>query len=212
MQQGPVGEVLEGLWRFEERHPEWSEEEGGEDGWEQIVAWWSLRCPEGLVLIDPLVSDWGALDRLVADAGGVAGIIRTVHWHERSIQAAAERYSAELWAMEHPEHARGHRVDHAVKDGDVPFLGVRVLALQRLDEIALWLADRRALLFAYAMLRRPDGSLRVCPDSWLMPEGGPQRLRVILRALCELPIRHVLVSHGPLVLGDGRAAMQAAAG
>jgi hypothetical protein len=33
-----VGEILQGLWRFEAAHPEWTDDEGGEAGWDQIVA------------------------------------------------------------------------------------------------------------------------------------------------------------------------------
>jgi len=60
MSESAVGEIIEGLWRFEALHPEWTEQEGGEDGWEEAV------------------------DRLLADRGGCAGVIRTCHWHQRS--------------------------------------------------------------------------------------------------------------------------------
>ncbi len=69
-----------------------------------------------------------------------------------------------------------------------------------------------ALLFGDAMLRRHAGELRRCPDSWLAPEGGHARLRTVLAGLSELPVEHVLVSHGPLVLGRGRASLRAALG
>ena len=55
MVQSRTGEIIEGLWRFEALLPEWTEHEGGEDGWEQQVAWWAIATPHGLVLIDPLV-------------------------------------------------------------------------------------------------------------------------------------------------------------
>jgi hypothetical protein len=60
------------------------------------------------------------------------------------------------------------------------------------------------------MLRTLAGDLRVCPDSWTQPEGGPARLRALLGALTVLPVAHVLVSHGPLVLGGGGASLQGA--
>ena len=85
-------EVLSGVWRDVALHPEWTEDEGGEDGWEREVAWYAVASSDGLVLIDPLVSDWNALDRLVSAQGGCAGIVRTCHWHQRSIPEAASRY------------------------------------------------------------------------------------------------------------------------
>jgi hypothetical protein len=187
-----TGEVLQGLWRFEGVHPEWTEHDGGEEGWEPTVAWWAVAGESGLVLIDPLVFDWPALDRLVEDGGGCPGIVRTCHWHQRSIAEAAARYGAEVWAT--PGLAGG-LVAHEV---------------ERADEIALWLPAQAALLFGDAMLRSTTGELQVCPDSWTQPDGGPARLRAVLRDLAQLPVEHVLVSHGPLVLGDGRASLRSA--
>jgi hypothetical protein len=43
MVDSTTGEIIEGLWRFEALHPEWTEGEGGdEEGWEQQVAWWAV--------------------------------------------------------------------------------------------------------------------------------------------------------------------------
>jgi hypothetical protein len=60
------------------------------------------------------------------------------------------------------------------------------------------------------MLRGRDGRLQACPPSWTQPEGGRARLLSLLRELTELPVEHVLVSHGPTVLGDGLASLRAA--
>ena len=199
--------TIDGLWRFEAPHPEWTEEDGGEDGWEQIVSWWAVASPGGLVLIDPLVEDWDALDRLLERAGGCAGIIRTLHWHQRSIAEAAARYSASVWAKP-GEVAKPF--DHPITDGDELFGVARALDMERFDEVALWLVAQRTLVFGDAMLRSSAGALRICPESWTQPEGGAARLRALLGALNDLPVEHVLVSHGPLVLGGGRDALRAA--
>ena len=82
--------------------------------------------------------------------------------------------------------------------------------MERADEIALWVPSLSALLFGDAMLRRDTGELRVCPDSWTQPDGGPARLRAVLGELTRLPVKHVLVAHGPLVLRDGLESLQAA--
>jgi hypothetical protein len=84
--------------------------------------------------------------------------------------------------------------------------------MERADELALWLPVQAALLFGDAMLRSAAGELRTCPDSWLQPDGGPARLRALLGGLAELPVEHVLVSHGPLVLGNGLMSLRAAIG
>jgi glyoxylase-like metal-dependent hydrolase (beta-lactamase superfamily II) len=199
-----VGEVLGGLWRFEALHPQWTEEEGGEDGWEQTVAWWAVSSSRGLLLIDPLVVQWAELDALVEKHGRCAGVIRTVHWHQRSVAEAAARYGVSVWAKPPPRVERDWPpLDRALHQGDELLDGVQAFDVERGDELALWLPGQAALLFGDAMLRRPSGELRVCPDSWVQPEGGPARLRAVLAQLAKLPVEHVLVAHGPLVLGDG---------
>jgi hypothetical protein len=205
-----VGEVLEGLWRFEALHPEWTEDEGGAEGWEQNVAWWAIASSRGLVLVDPLVFDWAPLDRLLGANGGCAGVVRTLHWHQRSVAEAAARYQADVWAKPPPEGVPLHPFDHALTNGERLFDGWQPLDVERADEIALWLPAQAALMFGDAMLRTHAGDLRPCPASWLQPEGGPARLRAVLGSFTEFPVEHVLVSHGPLVLHDGVASLQAA--
>jgi glyoxylase-like metal-dependent hydrolase (beta-lactamase superfamily II) len=203
-----TGQIIEGLWRFEALHPDWTEQEGGQDGWEQSVAWWAVATRSGLVLIDPLVGDWDALDRLAAGSGGAAGIVRTCHWHQRSIGDVASRYAVDVWARPQPDGGLSHPFDDAVSDREELFDGLLVIDVERADEIALWLPRQRALLFGDAMVRTAAGELRTCPESWTQPEGGPARLRSVLGALSELPVEHVLVSHGPLALGDGLASLR----
>lgn len=206
-----IGEILPGLWRSEAVHPEWEEDEGGEDGWEPTVAWWAVASPRGLVLVDPLIDDWPGLDALVAANGGCAGVIRTCHWHQRSIDGVCARYGSGVWARPLADGSAGPPLDHAVTGDDELFDGVaRVIDVERDDEIGLWLPAQRALLFGDAMLRRADGELRRCPDSWTQPAGGPERLRTLLHELAGLAVEHVLVSHGPQRLGHGLDELRAA--
>jgi len=205
-----AGEALAGLWRFEALHPDWTEDEGGDEGWAQSVAWWAVASRPGLILVDPLVFGWDELDRLVASHGSCAGIVRTCHWHQRSIAEAATRFGAGVWATPPPTGDPRYAFDHpATGEQEMPG-GLLAFDVQRNDEIALWLPAQSALLFGDAMLRSADGELRTCPDSWLQPAGGPAELRAVLEDLTKLPVEHVLVSHGPLVLGDGAAALEAA--
>jgi hypothetical protein len=204
------GEVLPGLWQFPAQHPEWTEEEGGEDGWEPLVSWWATSTSRGLLLIDPLVTDWEQLDRLVDAHGGCAGVVRTIHWHQRSVMTAAARYEAPVWAMRTVGVPDRQPLDHALTDRGELWDGIQAFFLERDDEIALWLPEPAALVFGDAMLRRGEGGLCVCPDSWTQPEGGSARLRVLLGELGRLPIQHVLVSHGPLVVGNGPESLQEA--
>ena len=201
-------EVISGVWRFEATHPEWTEDEGGEDGWDPVVAWYAVGTTEGLLVVDPLLEDPIALDALAERFEGCAGIVRTCHWHERSVRACAEHFAAPVFARRHHDGREMFPADRWLVDGDSLPGGARVYDVLRADELALLLPDCRALVFGDAMLRRPDGTLRVCPDSWTQPDGGPAALRARLRALAELPVEHVLVMHGPFVAGGGAAAMR----
>jgi hypothetical protein len=136
--------------------------------------------------------------------------VRTCHWHQRSSAEVAGRYRVEVWAKRHADGRAPYALDHAVSDKDELFDMLRVLDVERADEIALWLPRQAALIFGDAMLRDRAGQLRVCPESWLQPEGGSARLRALLSALTALPAEHVLVSHGSLVLGNGVESLKAA--
>lgn len=191
-------EILADLWRFTARHPEW--EEG--DDWDPVVAWWAVLRPAGLVLIDPLVEDWEELDRLVRLAGGCAGILRTLHFHQRSIAEASRRYEAQVWARRPRPSVPAQGFDHATGEDDLPG-AVHAFDVLRDDEIALWLPEQRVLAFGDVMVRDREGQLSVCPESWVARDGGRAAIRAALVPLAELEPQHVLVSHGPLVLGDG---------
>lgn len=210
---GSTGEILDGLWRFEAIHPEWEEEEEGDEDWlKPLVGWWAVRVPAGLVLIDPLIEEWPALDRLIEAQGGCAGIIRTVHWHRRSIPEAASRYQAGVWAKPRPDGSGDPPFDEEVRSGEELFERIVAYEMERDDEIALWLPEQAALIFGDAMLRGEQGRLTVCPASWLQPKAGAPRMRSLLRDLTRLPVEHVLVSHGPLVLGHGLDSLREATG
>ena len=55
------------------------------------------------------------------------------------------------------------------------------------------------------LLAEPE--LRICDPSWLPDGSTPAAVRRELAPALDLPIERVLVSHGPPVLADGRAAL-----
>jgi len=204
LQPDPPDQVLRGLWGFSAIHPEWEDDN---DGWEPEVAWWALDTGDGVLLIDPLVEDWEGLDALVTGGGGCCGIIRTTYWHERTIPQARARYGTEVWARPGSSPDQRHPFDRPAPDGTELPGGVRAIDVVRDDEIALWLPDQKALVFGDVMLRDPSGKLSICPESWIARSGGRGRVRQALEPLLELDPEHVLVSHGPLVKGDGPSAL-----
>ena len=158
------------------------------------------------------MEDWAWPDERVMASGGCAGIVRTIHWHERTIAAVCDRYSARVWARRAPPEVPAGSLDEQVANGSPLPGGVVAHWLTDGDEIALWLPEQRVLVFGDAMVRERDGTLRRCPDNWLdHGHRQPERLRSELQALIRLQPAHVVVSHGPVVLGDGPASFERAA-
>src|SRR3954453_10947145 len=172
-----VQELTPTLWRWSTRHPDWTEEEGGDDGWDPDV--WSvyLEAPDAIVLIDPLVPEEPDererfLHHLDADVERLARPVRvliTVYWHERSSRGLADRYGGEIWAYREALPHLEARVERPFELGDALPGGVQGIDAGRRDEVLYWLPRERALV-AGDVLLGTDGGVRVCPAAWL-PEG-----------------------------------------
>ena len=192
-----VERIRDGLWRWIAPHPDL---EPGE-GWAREVGCLYYEGPGAVVLIDPLVPAdeadrfWEALDRDVERAGRPVVVLRTVHWHQRSIDDVLARYGdARSW------------------DGGDESLpaGIAAHPAARKDETLFWIDEHRALVAGDVLLGTPDGGVRPCPDSWLPKGRTGQDLRESLRPLLELPIELLLVSHGQPILSRGHDALAAA--
>jgi hypothetical protein len=79
--------------------------------------------------------------------------------------------------------------------------------LRRAGETVFWLPGPRALVPGDRILGAARGGLRMCPESWLHRGMTETKLKELLRPLLELPIEHVLVSHGEPVIGNGARAL-----
>ena len=213
-------ELAPGLWRWTATHPEWTEEEGGEEGWEPEVSSYALVGEDVLVLIDPLVPAddeerfWRALDD-DAERRGPPQIALTVFYHARSAPTILARYpGAELWAPAAAEDRARERVDvaHVYGDGDVLPGGIVGRTTKHRAEAVLWLPSHNALAAGDLLLGTANGGVRVVPDSWLRPGVTGPMIRDGLRPLLELPVELLLLTHGAPLLEDARAKLAAAIG
>ena len=195
-------ELAPGLHRWTVRHPAW--EPGAEPGspadWPPDVGSVAYEAPDALVLVDPLVADWGPLDALVERHGKPVVVLTTMRFHGRSRAAVAERYGAEL---------RTHTA--------APPAGVRRVPIEGMDESMVYLEAPRALVPGDRLLGADAGGLELCPESWLgyIDRAAPPdhaTLRAALAPLLELDVELVLTSHGEPVLRDGAAALRALLG
>jgi hypothetical protein len=190
-----MDEVAPGLYYWTAPHPAWEPDPEPESpaDWPQHVGSAAYAAPTSLVLVDPLVEAWEALDALVERHGKPVAVLTTMRFHSRSRAAVAERYDGTLVSVR-----------------DDPPEGVERIAIEGGDETMVWLPAPRALVPGDRLLGT-GGGLRMCPESWLryLPT-GLEELRAGLRPLLELPVDLVLASHGEPVLRDGRAAIAAA--
>jgi hypothetical protein len=189
-----VNALAPGLHRWTAPHPAWRpdpEPESPED-WPEQVGSVLYLAPEAAVFVDPQVPDdlWPALDERVA--GRPVVVLTTLRFHGRSRDAVIDRYG-------------GVEVRH---DGTMP-AGVEAVPVEGFDETMYWLPEPRALVPGDRLIGDGAGGVRPCPASWLqyLPDDDPEHLRAALRPLLELPVEHVLVSHGEPVLGGGREAI-----
>jgi hypothetical protein len=182
-------EIAPGLLVWTVAHPAWepgAERESPAD-WPRDVGCVLAVVDGHVVLVDPLVPEggWTRLDEQVA--GRPVHVLRTIDWHSRSCDEAMARYGGE----------------------EQPPPGVRAIAIEGAGETMFWLEPYRALVPGDRLLGDGRGGLRRCPESWLGYLGGfsDADLAAALRPLLDLPVEHVLVSHGEPVLGRGHEAI-----
>ena len=190
------------LWRFTARHPEWHPKGFGDD-----VAGFALRDEEGLLLIDPLVSDAEDLEALDALANdGPVTIFITIPYHVRSAAELAQRWD-DVEVLSHPATQRklpaGTPFQPIEAGQPLPHGAVAFgIGSPRRQELPVYLPRARALAFGDAVVGA-DGGLRV----WLWADTRERwyedRFRPTLEPLTQLDIDRVLVTHGPSVMRDG---------
>jgi hypothetical protein len=216
-----VAELAPGLWRWTARHPEWTPDQGGPEGWEPEVASYYCEAAGDVLLIDPIVPAdggererfWRALDHDVEKPGALH-VVLTCAWHARSSGAVLVRYrGARLWthADDLDELPAGVVATNPFRPGDALPGGASAIAAAvggPVTDVLLWLPSHAALVSGDTLLGGGPAGVRVCPDSWL---GGadPAEVRAGLRTrLGALPVERVLVTHGEPLLANGRSALE----
>jgi glyoxylase-like metal-dependent hydrolase (beta-lactamase superfamily II) len=183
-----VREVAAGVWHWEAPHPEWKP---GED-WGRRVSSYAFDDGARLLLFDPL----GAPEELVELAAKRdTAIVLTCPWHRRDALDLAERLGATLHVPPpdegDPEPVPGGRVFRA---GDSLPAGVEARMGMEPNDLVLWVAQGRALVVGDTLVDRGNG-LEI-PFDWASEGNPPERILEALRATLELPVEHVLATHG----------------
>jgi glyoxylase-like metal-dependent hydrolase (beta-lactamase superfamily II) len=203
----PLEEIRPGLSRWTALHPDWTPEEGGPNGWDPEVASYLYESADGAVLFDPLVDAddvWRALDERV-DGAQPPHVLLTLFWHVRSTPAVAARYpGTRVWV-----HDRAPWIDETRKrvavtdaftlDDSLP-AGIQA---REPREVVYWIPEHRALVAGDVLLPDRRGGIRLCP--WLGERMTAEQLRQNVRALLDLPIELVLLTHGEAITNGGDA-------
>jgi glyoxylase-like metal-dependent hydrolase (beta-lactamase superfamily II) len=186
-----VRELQAGLWHWESRHPEWTPEQGGPEGWGPEVSSYAIDDGERLLLIDPLAAP-SLVDELAAGRDPV--IVLTCPWHRRDAQSMVERLGAPVFVPP-PEEADTEPVEgHVFSAGDRLPVGVEAYPGMERNDLVLWIESRRALAVGDSLVDRGRG-LEV-PVEWANKDVPPEQIVDTLRPLLELPVELVLPTHG----------------
>lgn len=194
-----VQEIAPRLWWWTAPHPDWSPEdlEGGE-GWEEIVSSYAAVSADRLLLFDPLVREWEALDGMVEEHGAPAVLI-TIFWHARSAEAILDRYAgASVWAYDAATewiHERTRYTNSFAVGDELPG-GVEPLPMHRAQEVAYWLPEHESVVVGDTILRHGDRAT-LFPPTW-----ARRRQDIIdaatgaVRELMERRPSRLLLTHG----------------
>jgi glyoxylase-like metal-dependent hydrolase (beta-lactamase superfamily II) len=197
-----VQELRPGLWTWTAPHPDWTEDQGGPDGWERDVRSYVYDSGGCLVLIDPLEPP--SLIEGLIESQDVA-VLLTAQWHARSAAQCVERFGATVHAPEPgaeklPFSAKPYRLADELPGGVV------AQGAYYPEEIALWIPAHRALVVGDVVLGGERG-VRI-QRSWL-PEGVSwETLLAGIRPLLDLPIELLLPTHGDPVVDEARETLR----
>jgi glyoxylase-like metal-dependent hydrolase (beta-lactamase superfamily II) len=207
-----MDELAAGIYRWAAPHPEWRPKS-------EEVESYALVAGEALLLVDPLVpaeederrAALLAQLELLAAAAVRVELLVTVPYHTRSAEALYERF-----APQRPTRIWGHALVRRRLRPETPLEVVPVgaagtaapeaytIGRPRRSEHPVYVPSLRAAVFGDAVVGA-QGGLRF----WILSSGtGAEWYRDVfapgLAPLAERPVEHVLVTHGPPVIGDGQ--------
>jgi glyoxylase-like metal-dependent hydrolase (beta-lactamase superfamily II) len=206
-------ELRPGLWHWQAPHPDWRDTEP----WDQNVSSYAIDDGERLLLIDPI--DLPAEIEEMAGDRDVA-IVLTAPWHERASEKLVERLGVPVHTPA-PDSAQflmdtygvtaeqagegspdvvwllreGKGEAHVYEAGDRLPGGIETFPGHKANDIVLWIPSMSAVASGDTLV--DFGSGLEINERWL-EQHRVTREQVVegLRPLLDLPVEHVLATHG----------------
>ena len=201
-----------GVWHWKAPHPDWRPSEP----WDQNVSSYAIDDDGRLLLFDPLGVP-GELEALAVERE--TAIVLTAPWHERDAEQLVERLDVPVFtplpdSAEYLMETYGLTAEQAgdgspdvvwllrekkgearvYSPGDrLPF-GADVLPGHKPNDTVLWMESQQAVLSGDTLVDFGRG-LEI-NERWLRPGMTREQIAEQLRPLLELPVEHVLATHG----------------
>jgi glyoxylase-like metal-dependent hydrolase (beta-lactamase superfamily II) len=207
-----VRELGPGLWHWQAPHPEWRSTEP----WDENVSSYAIDDGEQLLLFDPL----GVPRELVELAAQrETAIVLTAPWHERDSETLvaqlglpvytplpdSAQYLMDTYGITAEQAGEGSPdvvwllrenkgEAHVYSSGDrLPF-GADVFPGHKPNDTVHWVESKRAVISGDTLVDFGNG-LEI-NERWLRPGVTREEIAAGLRPLLELPVEHVLATHG----------------
>jgi glyoxylase-like metal-dependent hydrolase (beta-lactamase superfamily II) len=207
-----VRELEPGLWHWKAPHPQWRPSEP----WDQAVSSYAIDDGRRLLLFDPIAVPT-EIEELAADRE--MAIVLTAPWHEREARSLVERLDVPVFTplpdtAEHLMETFGLTAEqagdgspdvmwllkegigeaHVYAAGDRLDAGVEVFPGEKPNDMVLWIESHGAIVAGDTLVDFGRG-LEINPR-WLGPDMTATRVVAGLRPLLEMPVEHVLATHG----------------
>ena len=205
-------ELTAGLWHWQAPHPDWRETEP----WDRNVSSYAIDDGERLLLFDPIAAP-AEIDSLAPERD--TAIVLTAPWHERDAQSLVEKLDAPVYtplpdSAEYLMRKYGITAEqagdgspdvvwllkegigeaHVYEAGNHLDVGVETFPGQKPNDMVLWVASHRSVVAGDTLVDFGQG-FGINPR-WLRPEMTREHVVEELRPLLELPVEHVLATHG----------------
>jgi hypothetical protein len=209
-------ELVKGLWRWTDRHPEWHPGEFGSE-----VACFAVQAGDDTLLVDPLLSEDPApvLDLVDEIVGDRLTVLVTIPYHVRSAEQIWRRYRRQAETTIRGHAGAAKRLDdrsgfREIDPADALPGGVTALRIGKpvRSETPFHLPSHGALVFGDAVAE-VGGRLRVWSDRRVddkVERFYRERFNPTLKPLLDLDFERVLVTHGQPVMKDGPKALRSA--